>query len=204
MITFAEFWEGRLLSKLWIEVLIFLFFLFLRDRYIQCCCNNETNVKSTVKLHNTEHCCSIFYYVNVTPRAGGAAGAVAVRLGLSRPVWDLSSTPGPPASSTALLAPSPSFSHWGREKHNKNNWEGLKGLSNRDCSPPRFSLRMFRKVWKVAIKFRAVSLFGFCLLCLHFAIFSFDIYVGIEVALLDGIDGKGTLKFFIYNPLYWT
>ena len=64
MIMFAMFWEVHLLSRLWIEVLIF-FFPLLRDRYIQCCCNNETNVKSTVKLHNTENCCSIFYYINV-------------------------------------------------------------------------------------------------------------------------------------------
>ena len=45
-----------------------LFCALLRERCIQCCCNNETHVNSTVKLHNTESCGCVSDSMNVRLR----------------------------------------------------------------------------------------------------------------------------------------
>lgn len=97
-----------------------LFFPLLRDRYIQCCCNNETNVKSTVKLHNTENCCSIFYYINVWLHRLIMLFCFFVKLELFHHVWDLSLIPNPPVFSTVLHVLFLSSFHW-QMKQNKES-----------------------------------------------------------------------------------
>lgn len=63
---------------------LFLFlFSLLRDSYIQCCCDNETNVKSAIKLHDTENSCFIFYHVFVTPQVDNTVVITFVKLELS-------------------------------------------------------------------------------------------------------------------------